>query len=351
MRCFWFAAFVLIALALPVQAQRPEPATKDDHPREADEKPAQPAPPVEADSAVITIKGLCDQGKAGTPDCQTVVTRAQFEKLAEALQPGVPAQSQTQLAEAYGRFVPLSKEAEKRGLDKSEKLETVMQFDRIRVLAMQLASQIQEEAGKVPDSEIEKYYKDNPEAFEEADLLRLFVPRTKIVEPVKGAKEPDEVSQKASEAAMKREADALHAKAVAGGDFDALQKAAFVAGGVKAAPPTARLEHVRRTGLPPEHQAIFDLKPGEVSPVISDEGGFFIYKLVSKQQVPLAEVKDEIHRTLQRQRFADMQQQLQSATTVELNQNYFGGEGARPNPAMKPPAPKSETPKSAPPPK
>jgi len=47
--------------------------------------------------------------------------------------------------------------------------------------------------------------------------------------------------------------------------------------------PTVNLPAVRRTGLPPAHVAVFDLKVGEVSQVITDNGGHYIYKVVSKK--------------------------------------------------------------------
>ena len=146
---------------------------------------------------------------------------------------------------------------------------------------------------------------------------------------------------------MKKEADALHTRAVAGEDFDALQKAAFTAGGLKATPPSAKLGKIRRTGLPPEHAQVFDLKPGEVSAVIPDTGGYFIYKLVSKQQAPLASVKEEIHNTLLGQKMKDAQAEFQSASTPVLSEAYFGPEQTAPKPPSmaRPEAPKKPQPK------
>jgi hypothetical protein len=218
----------------------------------------------------------------------------------------------------------------------------------MQALAEQLSKSLLEEANKIPDSDIEKFYKDNPEAFEEAELLRVFVPKTKTTEPAKDGKAPTEAVQKANEESMKKEADALHTRAVAGEDFDALQKAAFTAGGLKATPPSAKIGKVRRTGLPPEHAKVFALKPGEVSAVIPDTGGYFIYKLVSKQEAPLASVKDEIHNTMVGQKMKDAQQEFQSASTPVLNEAYFGPAQAGPKP---PSLAKPESPKSKPQPK
>jgi hypothetical protein len=167
----------------------------------------------------------------------------------------------------------LSHEAEKRGLDKGPRFEESMRFRRMQALAEQLSKNLVDEANKIPDTDVEKFYNANPEAFQEAELLRVFVPKMKTTVPVKDAKTPTEGEQKANEAGMKKEADTLHTRAVAGEDFDALQKAAFTAGGLKATPPSAKLGKIRRTGLPPEHAQVFELKPGEVSAVILTQAG------------------------------------------------------------------------------
>ena len=107
---------------------------------------------------------------------------------------------------------------------------------------------------------------------------RLFVPRTKQVEA--DAKEDEdkdekltEEQQKAKEAAekakaeegeqaMSKLAEGLRERAAAGEDFVKLQKEAFEAGGMKIESPTVTLPKVRRTGLPPAHAAVFELKAG-----------------------------------------------------------------------------------------
>ena len=62
------------------------------------------------------------------------------------------------------------------------------------------------------------------------------------------------------------------------------------------------MEKVRRTSLPPGHQAVMELKEGEVSEVISDPSGNYIYKMVSKETMPLDSVKTEIKNTISAQR-------------------------------------------------
>ena len=140
---------------------------------------------------------------------------------------------------------------------------------------------MQEEADKVPPQEIDEYYKKNPEAYEQFSLDRLFIPRYKQAKlrTKTEAKEPEKLTeeqQKAKEAAEKAKqeqgeqelnklADSLRERAAAGEDFAKLQKEAFEAAGMKVDNPTVNLPKVRRTGLPPAHAAVFDLKVGEVS--------------------------------------------------------------------------------------
>jgi len=71
--------------------------------------------------------------------------------------------------------------------------------------------------------------------------------------------------------------------------------------------PTVNLPAVRRTGLPPAHVAVFDLKVGEVSQVITDNGGHYIYKVVSKEVLPMDDkIKTEIHNKLKNDQMKEM---------------------------------------------
>ena len=132
---------------------------------------------------------------------------------------------------------------------------------------------------------------------------------------------------------MTKVAANLRARAVQGEDFDKLQKDAYAAAGLSGSTPTTKMENVRRTTLPANHQAVMDLKPGEVSEVISDSNsGSYIYKLVSKETLSLETVKPEIQKMISSQRYRDSMQGFQG--NVDLNDAYFG---AARNPAMPPP--------------
>jgi hypothetical protein len=328
-------------------------------------KPPAPAAEVAESAVVLTIKGVCPAtartvaasktgasktttGAAKKPaDCKTEITRAQFEKLTTALQPGanpLTPQQRRQLASQLPQLMALSEAAKAKGLDKTAQFTETMKFVKMRVLTSELQRTVQEEADKVPPQEITEYYKNNPEAYEQFSLDRLFIPRFKQPEAEKKeeGKEPEKLTeeqQKAKEAAdqakreqgeqeMNKLADSLRAEAAAGEDFAKLQKEAFEAAGTKVANPTVNLPKIRRTGLPPAHASAFDLKVGEVSAVISDNGGHYVYKVVSKEILPLdPQIENEIHNRLKTERLKEMMDKYTNSFQAVQNEAYFGPAG------------------------
>lgn len=291
---------------------------------------------VAPDDVVITLKGFCPDSALQGDACKTTITRAQFEKLAEALQPNMSPAIRRNLGTNYGRMLKMSKAAEKRGLDKGPRFEEIMFFARMQILSSELGKALQEDATKVSDEDIEAYYKKNELSYEQATFARIFVPRTKQINhpsaPNDAAKPgaapaanlaPTPEQQKAAEEAMTKAADDIRARALKGEDPDTLEKEAYADAGLPGNPMSTKMEKVRRTTLPATHLIVMDLKPGEVSAVISDPGsGHYIYKMVSKETLPLETVKTEIRNTISSQRYRDSMQEFQG--NVDLNDAYFG---------------------------
>jgi hypothetical protein len=363
MRKSWLLCVLLGTLAwgqaapgTPPSAQAPMPA------------PARPTPPpdksadVPPTAAVITIEGVCPARpkpaaakptpkpasdtkpaiteKTPAADCKTVITKAQFERLAGALTPNMTPAVKRQLANILPQLIAMSAEAKKEGLDKTPQYAEAVKFYEMQILRQQLTRKIQEDAAKVPETKIAKYYNDNPEAFQQFNLDRLFVPRTKqeppetkealekdekLTDEQKKAKEEEEKAKtEANEQEMTKLAETLRARAAAGEDFAKLQKEAFDAAGMKIESPTVNLPKVRRTGLPPAHAAVFDLKAGAVSQVISDNGGHYIYKVNSVEELPLEQVKEEIHSRMQNESNKEMLDKVSTSFHAVDNEEYFG---------------------------
>ncbi len=333
MRSRLFACLLLSSLAF---GQRTSPVPPSPAPPAAAQSTLAPTPQktVAPDESVLTIKGICpDSGKQGA-DCKTAISRAQFEKLTDSIQPNMPVPIRRNLATQYSVMLLMSAAAEQRGLDKGPKFDEMMRLARMQILARELSRALKDDSEKISDTDFEEYYRKNAANFEQADFLKLYIPLNKqIVNSKPDEKEEEfEAKQKAGEEEMKKLADALHARAAKGEDFEKLQKEAFEAAGFKGAPPDPKMNKVRRTALPPKQVVAMDLKPGDVSELISDPSGYYVYKMVNKQNLPLDAVKDEIRGTLSAQRYRDAMQAFQKTDNAELNDAYFG-------PAPKPPLP------------
>jgi parvulin-like peptidyl-prolyl isomerase len=331
---------------------------------------------VAPNAAVITIEGVCDTpaatkaAAAAKPKaaCKTVITRAQFEELASALQPNMNPAMRKRLADVYPKMLVMAHEARKRGLENDPKYKQVVQFAKMQILSQELSKSLKEEADKVPDAEIQKYYKDNAVAFQQADLKRLFVPKDKQSEsgdsdaeeadesqaeqkpttPAKADQKSEqakaaeaqnsaeqkkgdaEAKKKADEEAMKKEADAVRARAAAGEDFDKLQKEAFETANIKGTPPSTSIGKLTKNEVPVNHRAALDLAPGQVSEIISEANGYYIYKVVGKDTKPLEQAREQIRATLAQQKMQDAVQKIQDEAKTTLNDNYFAAAPAMP---------------------
>ena len=314
--------------------------------------PAAAAPQVEVgpNDPVLTIKGFCADPKVQGDDCKTVITRAQFDKVSDAIQPNMPPAIRRNWANKYSIMLRMSTEAEKRSLDKQPKFDETMHLARIQILSRELSNALQQDAAKISDSDLEDYYKSNQASFEQASFAKLFVPHTKQVPfpapPKPGVKAtapvmPTEAQQKAGEEKMKKVSVEMRARLVKGEDPDKLEKEAYVDAGLPGNPPKTEADKVRRHNLPPTHKLVMDLKPGEVSEVIAEQSGYYIYKLISKETLPLDTVKEEIRSALSSKRYRDSMDSFQN--NVDMNDAYFGpnqnaaGPAPRRGPKVPPP--------------
>jgi hypothetical protein len=335
------------------------------------------------DAAVITVENVCPPqpkptaakataAKAAAPrktaaaDCKTVVTKKEFELLLKGIPNANPAQIpqlRRNVANVLPRLIAMSSQAEKQGMDKTPEFKEQLKVHRMQILATALQQKIQEDAAKVPEQDITDYYKKNPEAFEQYNLERLIVPRTRQIEPelkeekeegknekpteeqLKAKQAEQKAKQEEAEQAMTQLAETLRARAAAGEEFAKLQKEAYEAAGLKIEAPNVTVSNVRRAGLPPSQAAVFDLKPGEVSQVINDSGGHYIYKMKSEEELSFDKAKEEIRRTLQGQRQRDMMEKVNSSYHAVPNEAYFG-----PGAVATPPQQRMPNPRTAPPP-
>ncbi|HUS18991.1 MAG TPA: peptidylprolyl isomerase [Terriglobales bacterium] len=295
-------------------------------PAPSQSKAATPAGEPAAEAAVVTINGVCP---AATPaeSCKRVITRAEFERLAAAVSPNLPAESRRQLAALYVQLITMANEAEKQGLDKDPAFAERLRLERMRVLAQAVEKKLQD-SSKPTEQDVENFYAENSIRFEEFSLRRIVIPKT--------------VGGEAKVEAMKALADKVRERVAAGEDPDKLEAEVYATAKMPGAPPTTNLGWKRRGGMDPRHEPqIIPLKAGQLTGVLEDAQSYYIYKVDSKRIIPLATVKNDIEEGLARQTTENRIRALLGNIRVEMNDAYFG-------PAPAPPASQAPPP-SAPP--
>jgi hypothetical protein len=339
-RYYWLVCLLLLgsAVAQSIHTASSTPQQKsvvrdDDDDDDDDAGSTAPvlASTLPAKTPVITIKGICEKTQTAQsttresspePVCSMTVSRQDFDELVDGMQPGMSATKIEQLADSYAKFLVMQHEASKFGLDKGERFRELMKFARAQILTKELDRYLQQEAGNISDQEVSAYYKANPLFSTRATFQRLFIPHSRHPSASGESLGAPDNDPSALHDPMKATADALREKAVAGEEFDKLETEAFAAAGLKGSAPTS-MGAVRPPNLPAGHSAVFKMKLGEVSKVISDSTGFYVYKIVTKEQLPLADVKEDISTILKARRMEEFSRRIQAASKIELNEAYF----------------------------
>lgn len=348
-----FSCLVLLLLATMAFGQT-DPQTKsvvEDSKTQTSATPDVASQAVGPNDAVIVINDFCP-GSTQTGDaCKTIITRAQFEKLAEALEPDMPLPVRLKVAYTYARILRMAPASEQRGLDKTPAFEEEMRYARMQLLSQDLSRALQREANNVPDADIAEYYHKNESAYEQATLARIFIPFDKRMPqsghartaPARPQSPGDDAQKKSDEAELAKLADDLRARAVNGEDPDKLQAEAYAAAGMTGMTPKTKMEKVRRDALPPSHEKIMDLKPGDVSAVVTDPAGaHFIYQMINKQTLSIDDVRKEIRDQISAQRYKESMKKFQGDAI--FSDAYFNPPGQSPAPHHHPAERRFETP-------
>ena len=283
---------------------------------------------VPENAAVVTIKGLCSTtaakpaasktaAGAAAPKpkpCETIVTRKQLERVIDTVRPNLPPQQRRSLAQSYAELLVISGAATKANTEKDPKVQEKLRLSKLQILASSYSQDIQKKESEVPEADITDYYRKNATQYQQAKLLRIYIP---MIVPAEG--KPADV------AATKALAEKIQKRAAAGEDFDKLQKEAFTAANSKGTPPPVELGERRHATLPPkQEEAVFALKAGEVSPALDEASGFYIYKVISKEAVPLDRVHDEIKNLLAREHTREALEKVRNSAQMTFNDAYFG---------------------------
>ena len=272
-----------------------------------------PAPELPDSAVVVTLNGLCDQPASGG-QCKTEITKKQVDEIAAAVAPDSPPAARQRLAVVLAQVLVMSHAAEKAGVQERPDVRAALQFTRLNVLAQMYVRELQNQAKNVPAPQLEEYYKAHASDFEQAKISRLYIPKTNPAD-----------NKPIDEKTAKAEADKLRAQAVTGTDLKKLEQQAYTDLGIKGEPPTTDLGTVRRENMPPDQAKVFDLKPGEISDLIDLPGGYFLFKVDSKSELPLDVAKPEIQRALEGQVMRQKIEDVSKSVQATFNPEFFKG--------------------------
>jgi len=343
-----FTVASIVAQAQPQQAtppaQRPQPPAVATRPQ-----PVAPPAPVAPETPVVTVHGVCPEGQAapaGKPDaCTMVLTRAQFEGLVSSLNvnnTNYPPPALRGFATDYANILALASAGEKAGVEKDPRFADLMRIARARVLAESYRRSLQEKYANPSDDEIAAYYQQNVEKFGQTKIERIHVPK---VDPTRPQDRRPEFEAKA-----KKLAADIRERAARGEDVTSLQVEVYKTLGLKAQPPQTELSTNPKPTFPANvEQDINALKAGEVTKVEFEPSGFNIYKVRSRNNIPLEQAKAQIVREISQKNIDAALKTATSSVRSELNEQYFSFHNAAPPqripPRTLPPGTKTAPPK------
>lgn len=258
---------------------------------------------------VLIIHADCaGEAKARTSlgtGCETVIREGEFDNLIAALDSKMPDSNRLVLATEYVKLMVMAHEAERLKIDEDPAFRELEQFTRLQLLERQLVKYLEKQSAAISPAEIADYYQQHLSQFQEGSLRKIYIPKEGLWSTM--------------EAAL-----SIQQRAVKGEDFDALEREVWTKQGRTAGAPLTKMGTLRRSVLPEREQKVFDLKPGEVSTPIEEPGGFSIFKLESKRELPVSSVETEIRNGMSGERMQERINKLRSGVTVSVNEDYFG---------------------------
>jgi len=300
------------------------------------QQPAYNPDNVAPDAAVVVVHGVCpnNAAPANSDACKVVITKQQFVAMLGGM--SIASQLSTPsamrgFAESYSQLLALASAGEKAGAENDPRFQELMRIARIRALADTYRHSLEEKYGNPSQQEIEAYYKENIDKYEALKVERIIVPTANFNRTPAARAEYDKK--------IKDLAADIRERAARGEETQKLQDEAYKALNLPASPRTD-LGLKRHGGLPAAiEKDLFALRPGEVTKLESEPSGLNIYKLRSRDTIPVESVKGEIVRDLHKKNMEEAIKSVTGAVHPELNDQFFGPIGGRGGPILRPPQP------------
>jgi hypothetical protein len=237
-------------------------------------------------------------------------------------QPFTPAALRS-LGSGYVTLMALADAGEKAGVEKDQRFLEQMSVARTRALAEVYRQSLLDKYGKPSDEEIQNYYQQNLPQFEQVRIERIFVPK---VNPVRSQDKPAEFEKKARELAGQ-----IRERAAKGEDVFSLQAEVYKTLAIKTMPPQTEINPLQIHLLAKTVQDdLHLLKAGEVTKVEVEASGFNIYKIRSKNTLPLEQARPQIIRDMQQKNVDAALKSVTGKVHTDFNEEFFSPRGAQP---------------------
>jgi parvulin-like peptidyl-prolyl isomerase len=214
----------------------------------------------------------------GTVDGKPV-NQAQLEALINLVpeqQRGAIAGNTDELLRYYGFVCRMAEMAEKQKLGEMSPYKEQLELGRKTVLAVAAMSEYGKNLG-IKSADVDKYYEEHKDTFTTANVTIVQVP----------------IASEKEAAAAKAKAESLRKQIKAGGDFAAMAKQYPVEGDLKSFKKSD-------AAIPNEiKDAVFALKPGEVTQPMARPNAVFLIRLDSLVVKPLQDARGDVLKTLQ----------------------------------------------------
>jgi peptidyl-prolyl cis-trans isomerase C len=247
------------------------------------------------------------------------ITAAQFDSIISLLpqqnQANARGAGRKQFGDAVVKILALAEEGRRRKLDQTPAYQVQLMFAKDNLLAGSTAEVLGKEE-KLEEADMRKYYQDHIADFEQAHARHILI-------RMKGSPSPLPAGRKEyTDAEALAKAQEIKKKLDGGADFAALAKEESDDTGSGAnGGDLGSFPHGRMT--PAFDQAVWKMKPGEVSDPVKTQFGYHIIKLESKDAKSFDEAKPELERRMRPELTQKAVEELVKKANPVLDPEFF----------------------------
>ena len=250
----------------------------------------------------------------------TKVSKSEYEQFINALPPQIQTEAKgpnkRKVAEQYAELRLMAEEARKRKIDQTPAAKIQISLQQDQMLAQMLFRDLQTSV-KMDDAAVQKYYDEHKNEYEEVKARHILVRFKDSRVPLReGQKELSDAEAMAKAQELKKQLDG-------GGDFAALAKTESDDTGTGA--QGGDLGQFARGSMVPEFDtAAFSQPIGKVGDPVRSAFGYHLIKVEQRKSKALAEVKDQIEKTLRPELAKAEVEAIKKANSISVDDGYFG---------------------------